>query len=72
MAKLSEYAFVASILMTSLALVRYLAYAVSGLRAARMATAGGPARPRAPSGWSPARARPRSAGTRRSWRGSPP
>jgi cytochrome c-type biogenesis protein CcsB len=42
MAKLSEYAFVASILMTSLALVLYLAYAVSGLRAARMATAGGP------------------------------
>ena len=35
MAKLSEYAFVASIFMTSLALVLYLAYAISGLRAAR-------------------------------------
>ena len=42
MAKLSEYVFVASIFMTSLALVLYLAYAISGLRAARMQTAGGP------------------------------
>jgi len=42
MAKLSEYAFVASIFMTSLALVLYLAYAISGLRAARLQTAGGP------------------------------
>ena len=42
MAKLSEYMFVASIFMTGLALVLYLAYAVSGLRAARMQTAGGP------------------------------
>ena len=42
MAKMSEYAFVAAILMTGLALVLYLLYAVSGLRAARMATAGGP------------------------------
>ena len=42
MAKLSEYAFVASMLTTGLALVLYLMYAVSGLRAARMQTAGGP------------------------------
>jgi cytochrome c-type biogenesis protein CcsB len=42
MAKLSEYAFVASILMTSLAFVLYLMYAISGVRAARMQTAGGP------------------------------
>jgi cytochrome c-type biogenesis protein CcsB len=42
MAKLSEYMFVASIFMTGLALVLYLAYAISGLRAARMQTAGGP------------------------------
>jgi ABC-type transport system involved in cytochrome c biogenesis permease subunit len=42
MAKLSEYAFVASMLATGLALVLYLMYAVSGLRAARMQTAGGP------------------------------
>jgi cytochrome c-type biogenesis protein CcsB len=42
MAKLSEYAFVASMLATGLALVLYLFYAFSGLRAARMATAGGP------------------------------
>jgi cytochrome c-type biogenesis protein CcsB len=43
MAKLSEYAFVASMLATGLALVLYLFYAFSGLRAAKMATAGGPA-----------------------------
>ncbi len=42
MAKLSEYAFVASMITTGLALALYLFYAVSGLRAARMATAGGP------------------------------
>jgi cytochrome c-type biogenesis protein CcsB len=42
MGKLSEYAFVASILATGLALVMYLVYAVSGLRAARMQTAGTP------------------------------
>ena len=42
MAKLSEYMFVASIFMTGLALVLYLSYAISGLRAARMQTAGGP------------------------------
>ena len=42
MAKLSEYAFVASMLATGLAFVFYLFYAVSGLRAARMQTAGGP------------------------------
>ena len=42
MAKMSEYAFVAAMLATGLALVLYLMYAVSGLRAARMQTAGGP------------------------------
>jgi ABC-type transport system involved in cytochrome c biogenesis permease subunit len=42
MAKLSEYAFVASMLATTLAIVLYLMYAVSGLRAARLQTAGGP------------------------------
>jgi cytochrome c-type biogenesis protein CcsB len=42
MAKLSEYMFVASIFMTGLALVLYLAYAISGLRATRMQTVGGP------------------------------
>jgi ABC-type transport system involved in cytochrome c biogenesis permease subunit len=40
MAKMSEYAFVASMLATGLAIVFYLMYAVSGLRAARMQTAG--------------------------------
>jgi cytochrome c-type biogenesis protein CcsB len=40
MAKLSEYAFIASILMTGFALALYVLYAVSGLRAARMQTAG--------------------------------
>ena len=39
MAKLSEYAFFASMLMTAFALVLYVVYAVSGLRAARMQTA---------------------------------
>ncbi len=42
MAKMSEYAFIASILMTAFALVLYIFYAVSGVRAARMQTAGGP------------------------------
>jgi cytochrome c-type biogenesis protein CcsB len=42
MAKLSEYAFVASMLMTGLAFILYLMYAISGVRAARMQTAGGP------------------------------
>jgi ABC-type transport system involved in cytochrome c biogenesis permease subunit len=42
MAKMSEYAFVAAMLATALAIVLYLMYAVSGLRAARMQTAGGP------------------------------
>ncbi len=43
MAKMSEYAFVAAILATGLATLLYLMYALSGLRAARMQTAGGPA-----------------------------
>jgi ABC-type transport system involved in cytochrome c biogenesis permease subunit len=43
MAKMSEYAFVAAMLSTVLAIVFYLMYAVSGLRAARLQTAGGPA-----------------------------
>jgi cytochrome c-type biogenesis protein CcsB len=42
MGKLSEYAFVASMLMTGLAFLMYLLYAFSGLRAARMQTAGLP------------------------------
>lgn len=40
MAKLSEYALVAAMLSTGLATIAYLLYAVSGLRAARMQTAG--------------------------------
>jgi cytochrome c-type biogenesis protein CcsB len=40
MAKMSEYAFVAAMLSTGLATLLYLMYAVSGLRAARMQTAG--------------------------------
>ncbi len=40
MGKVSEYAFIASMLATGLALLMYLVYAVSGLRAARMQTAG--------------------------------
>jgi cytochrome c-type biogenesis protein CcsB len=42
MAKMSEYAFVAAMLMTGLAFIAYVLYAISGLRAARMQTAGGP------------------------------
>jgi cytochrome c-type biogenesis protein CcsB len=42
MAKMSEYAFVAAMLSTGLATIAYLLYAVSGLRAARMQTAGMP------------------------------
>jgi cytochrome c-type biogenesis protein CcsB len=44
MYKMSEYAFVAGLLSTGLALLTYLAYAFSGVRAARMQTAGAPAR----------------------------
>lgn len=40
MAKMSEYAFVAAMLSTGLALLGYLLYAISGLRAARLQTAG--------------------------------
>ena len=40
MAKMSEYAFVAAMLMTGLAFIAYVLYAISGLRAARMQTAG--------------------------------
>ena len=40
MAKMSEYAFVAAMLATGLAFVFYVMYAISGLRAARMQTAG--------------------------------
>jgi ABC-type transport system involved in cytochrome c biogenesis permease subunit len=40
MYKMSEYSFIAAILATGLALLLYLAYALSGLRAARMQTAG--------------------------------
>ncbi|MEO5964457.1 MAG: cytochrome c biogenesis protein CcsA [Candidatus Limnocylindrales bacterium] len=40
MAKMSEYAFVAALLSTVLATLLYLAYALSGLRAARLQTAG--------------------------------
>jgi cytochrome c-type biogenesis protein CcsB len=43
MAKMSEYAFVAAMLSTLLASTMYVLYAVSGLRAARLQTAGGPA-----------------------------
>jgi ABC-type transport system involved in cytochrome c biogenesis permease subunit len=42
MAKMSEYAFVAAMLATGLAIVLYAMYAISGLRAARMQTAGAP------------------------------
>jgi len=41
MAKMSDYSLVASILMTIFSLVLYIAYAVSGIRAARLQTAGG-------------------------------
>ena len=40
MAKMSEYAFVAAMLSTGLATFAYLLYAISGLRAARLQTAG--------------------------------
>ncbi len=43
MAKMSEYAFVAAMLSTGLATIAYLFYALSGLRAARLQTAGMPA-----------------------------
>ena len=45
MSKLSEYAFVAGLLTTGLGIIAYLAYALSGIRAARVATqtAGGAA-----------------------------
>jgi cytochrome c-type biogenesis protein CcsB len=42
MAKMSEYALIASILATGFAFLLYVAYAVSGIRAARMQTASGP------------------------------
>ena len=44
MYKMSEYAFIAAILATGLALILYIGYALSGLRAARMQTAGGTVR----------------------------
>jgi cytochrome c-type biogenesis protein CcsB len=44
MEKMSYYAFVAAIIAVSLALITYLAYALTGLRAARMQTAGMPTR----------------------------
>ncbi len=44
MYKMSEYAFIAAIMATGLALLLYVAYALSGLRAARMQTAGTGAR----------------------------
>jgi cytochrome c-type biogenesis protein CcsB len=40
MGKMSDYAFVAAMLSTGLAILAYLFYAISGLRAARMQTAG--------------------------------
>lgn len=42
MAKMSEYAFVASMLMTVFATILYAGYALSGLRAAKLQTAGMP------------------------------
>jgi ABC-type transport system involved in cytochrome c biogenesis permease subunit len=42
MEKLSGYAFIAALLSTGLATIFYFLYALSGLRAARMQTAGGP------------------------------
>jgi ABC-type transport system involved in cytochrome c biogenesis permease subunit len=42
MGKISEYAFIFSMLSTGLAIALYLAYAVSGLRAARLQAAGVP------------------------------
>jgi cytochrome c-type biogenesis protein CcsB len=41
MYKMSEYAFVAAFLAIGLAMLTYIAYALSGIRAARMQTAGG-------------------------------
>jgi cytochrome c-type biogenesis protein CcsB len=42
MGKISEYALVASLFMTAFAFLGYLFYAISGLRAARLQTAGSP------------------------------
>ena len=42
MAKMSEYAFVAAMISTALASLMYLLYALSGLRAAKLQTAGAP------------------------------
>ncbi len=42
MDKMSGYAFVAAMFSTGLAIIVYLLYAISGLRAARMQAAGGP------------------------------
>lgn len=42
MFKMSEYALVAAMMSSGMALVAYLAYVLGGLRAARMQTAGGP------------------------------
>jgi cytochrome c-type biogenesis protein CcsB len=44
MYKMSEYAFVAGLISTGMALLTYLAYAFSGVRAARLQTAGLPLR----------------------------
>ena len=44
MFKMSEYTLIAAVIATSLAFVLYVAYVASGFRAARMQTAGGPAR----------------------------
>ena len=43
MEKMSGYAFVAAIMSTGLATILYYLYSISGIRAARMATAAGPA-----------------------------
>ena len=48
MDKMSGYAFVAGSLSTILALLAYLGYALSGLRAARMQTAGATVRSGSP------------------------
>ncbi len=42
MFKLSEYTFIAAILVTGLAFLVYVGYVLSGIRAARLASAGGP------------------------------
>jgi cytochrome c-type biogenesis protein CcsB len=44
MFKMSEYSLIAAVMATGLAFLLYVAYVVSGIRAARMQTAGGPAR----------------------------